>query len=128
MHELSIAYNLVSAANAAAEAANVNTVTTVNLQLGVMSGVVPEALLFSYDIATDGTRLAGSTLSIEMLPVVVFCDACGSERELENIQSFCCPVCQKPTGDIRQGREIELISLEFDDELLENETNETAHT
>ncbi|MEL6149386.1 MAG: hydrogenase maturation nickel metallochaperone HypA, partial [Chloroflexota bacterium] len=50
MHELSIAYSLVNTAEAAARDAGVTAVSRVYLQLGAISGVVHDALLFSYDI------------------------------------------------------------------------------
>lgn len=115
MHELSIAYNLVKAAEDAARDAGVTQVSVVHLRLGALSGVVKDALLFSYDIATEGTLLAGSQLAIEDVPVVVFCPICNAEKTLESVQRFRCPTCDTLTGDIRQGKELELISLECDD-------------
>ena len=44
-----------------------------------MSGVVKEALLFSYDLACEGTLLEGSSLVIEEIPVMVHCPTCGIE-------------------------------------------------
>lgn len=115
MHELSIAYSLVSTAEDAARKANAHRVTVVHLKLGLLSGVVKDALLFGYDIATEGTLLAGSRLEIEDVPVVIYCPSCDAEQALESIQSLRCPVCNTLTGDIRQGKELELVSLEIDD-------------
>lgn len=115
MHELSIAYSLVSAAEEAAKEAGVLSVTTVHLRLGALSGVVKDALFFSYDIATKDTLLEGSTLKIEDVPVVVFCPSCEVEQTLETAQRFRCPICDTLTGDIRQGKELELVSLEVNE-------------
>lgn len=115
MHELSIAYNLVEIAEAAAREANGARVEAVHLKLGVFAGVVKEALLFSYDIATSGTLLEGSRLEIEDVPLVVYCAACDRESEQPSIQSFLCPVCGSPTRDIRHGKELELTFLELSD-------------
>ena len=128
MHELSIAYSLVQAADESAKQAGVSSVKALYLQLGAMSGVVQDALLFSYDIAAQGTRLEGSELVIETLPVIVYCPNCKRESELENIQLFRCPQCGEPTGDIRQGREIDLVSLEIDDDLEEDPHHEATHS
>jgi hydrogenase nickel incorporation protein HypA/HybF len=65
MHELSIAVNLVEMAAQAAESAQAARVEVVRLRLGRLSGVVADALLFGYDIATQNTILAGSRLDIE---------------------------------------------------------------
>ena len=56
MHELSIAMSIVDMAQEEAERRNA-TVDAVHLELGLLSGVVADALLFSYEIACAGTRL-----------------------------------------------------------------------
>ncbi|MBK9121878.1 MAG: hydrogenase maturation nickel metallochaperone HypA [Chloroflexi bacterium] len=116
MHELSIAYNIVQIADDAAREAGVERVDAVHLRLGQLSGVVSEALLFGYDIAAQGTRLEGSRLEIEDVPVVIFCAQCRAERELESIQVFCCPECGTPSMDIRSGNELEIGYVEYSDE------------
>jgi hydrogenase nickel incorporation protein HypA/HybF len=116
MHELSIAHSLVEAASHAAQGAGVQHVQAVHLRLGALAGVVKEALLFSYDIATEGTVLAGSRLEIEDIPVAIYCPDCKITSTLAGIQSFCCPICGQASADVRQGRELELVSLEVCDE------------
>ncbi|HRL12340.1 MAG TPA: hydrogenase maturation nickel metallochaperone HypA [Aggregatilineales bacterium] len=113
MHELSIAYSLIDAAESAARAHNAHKVTAVHLKLGAFSGVVKGPLLFGYDLAAKGTLLEGSRLEIEEVPVIVHCPACGQDSLLPNVQLFACPLCGTPTADIRQGREIEITALEI---------------
>jgi len=81
--------------------------------LGPLAGVVKEALLFSYEIACNGTVLEGSRLIIEDTPVVIYCPLCQTEQILESIQRFCCPVCDAPSSDVRGGRELELVTMEI---------------
>ena len=61
MHELSIAMSIVEMAREEAELRGV-TIDAVHVDLGPLSGVVAEALLFSYEIACNGTPLEGSRL------------------------------------------------------------------
>jgi hydrogenase nickel incorporation protein HypA/HybF len=112
MHELSIAMGIVDAALEEAEQRGVQ-VTAVCLRLGALSGVVKESLLFSYEVACEGTALAGSRLIIEDVPVAIYCEPCGQERELRSVQSFTCPECKTPTMDVRRGKEIEVFALEI---------------
>jgi hydrogenase nickel incorporation protein HypA/HybF len=112
MHELSIAMNLVQIAEEAARKAGASQVTVLYLRVGVLSAIVPEALRFGFEIVTDGTMLAGARLEIEEVPVRIFCEHCAAEADLPNPQIFCCPTCQRPTGHMVQGRELELTSLE----------------
>jgi hydrogenase nickel incorporation protein HypA/HybF len=121
MHELAIAYELVQIAEQAALDAGVTRVKALHLRLGVFSGVVEDALQFGYEIATEGTVLAGSNLVIEPVPLVVHCPSCDADVQLDSIQLFVCPDCGTPTLDIQQGKEIQIDSLE----LFEDET-ETA--
>lgn len=113
MHELSIAHSLVEIASQAALEVNAKKVEAVRLRLGALSGVVKEALLFSYDVVIEDTILAGSRLDIEELPVIVYCPQCEVESQLPGIQQFRCPRCGQPTARIAQGKELEIVSLEY---------------
>lgn len=68
MHELSIALRLVELVEEqlAGEAAE-TVVTAVDIRIGALSSVVPEALQFAWGPATEGTRLAGAALRIAPL-------------------------------------------------------------
>ena len=114
MHELSIAYNLVEIAGQSAAEAGATRVTVVHLRLGALSGVVRDALEFCYEVATADTLLQNSQLIVEELPVKVYCAVCQQEVELASVQSFRCPQCETPSGDIRQGRELEIESIEIE--------------
>ncbi len=115
MHELSIAVSLVEMAAEEARRRGEVRVTALHLKLGPLSGVVKDALLFSYDVACSGTALEGSQLVIEDVPVVVYCGQCLAERELESVQRFCCPVCGTLTPDLVRGRELELVAMEIEE-------------
>ncbi len=113
MHELSITYELVQIAHAAAVNAGATRVNVVHLRLGVMAGVVKDSLLFGYDIATEGTLLEGSRLVVIDVPVILHCPTCNQDSQIDDIQMFICPHCGTPTADLRQGREIEIESIEI---------------
>jgi hydrogenase nickel incorporation protein HypA/HybF len=87
----------------------------VRLRVGALASVVVESLEFCWGIATEGTALEGSKLVVKSLPVVMSCVPCGREVELEGVQSFRCPNCDEPCSDLRQGRELEIDSIEIDD-------------
>ena len=114
MHELSIVHGIIDTVTESVQASNGKAVIATFLRVGALSGVVKDALLFSFDIATEGTLLAGSKLVVEELPVVIFCKTCNETRELPGVQSFRCPVCQTPSADIRQGKELEIRSIEIE--------------
>src|SRR6476469_1874974 len=115
MHELSIAYGIVEVASEAAQAANALRVDVVRIRLGALAGVVKGALLFSWDIVTQETPLAGARLEIEELPIIVYCSTCQVNVTLSGTQNFRCLHCATPTAQIIQGRELEVESLEIID-------------
>lgn len=116
MHELSIAQSIIEGASEEAERHFGSRVAAVHLRLGRLSGVVKEALLFSYSLACEGTALEGSRLEIEEIEAAVLCKKCDMERTLESIQHFRCPVCLSPTPDVVRGRELLITGLEMENE------------
>lgn len=90
-------------------------VSAVHVKVGLLSGVVADALLFSYEMACQDTPLQGSRLIIEEVPVVVYCGKCRAERTLDSVQLFCCAECGTPTGEIIHGKELEVVALEIDE-------------
>ncbi len=125
MHELSIAMSIVDAALEESARRGVQ-VSAVHLRLGALSGVVKDALQFSYEMACQETRLEGSQLIVEELPVIIFCPQCQKEHTLSSVQLFACPVCGTPTMDVRQGKELEVFALEVEEEEQEAEGADTA--
>jgi hydrogenase nickel incorporation protein HypA/HybF len=111
MHELSIAMSIVELACEEAQSHGSPGVDVVYLKLGPLSGVVKEALLFSYEIACQQTPLEGSKLLIDEVPIVVNCPVCRERRTVQSIQSLCCAECGTPTPEILEGRELMVTAL-----------------
>ena len=99
MHELSIAMSIVEMAQEEADLRGV-TIDAVHIEVGPLSGVVAEALLFSYEVACYGTPLEGSRLLIKEVPIEVYCPACDAQKTLTSMQWFCCPECGTPTSEV----------------------------
>jgi hydrogenase nickel incorporation protein HypA/HybF len=125
MHELSIAMSIIEGASQEALSRGAARVNAVHLKLGPLSGVVKDALLFSYGLACEGTLLEGSQLVIEEVPVIVHCPNCETEKTLDSIQRFCCPACGTLTSEIVSGKELELVAIEITDGPEEVEMNVT---
>ena len=73
MHELSVAMSLVDAICEELPQLGEVTVRSVRIRVGALSGVSMEALMFAFDVAVDGTPIAGARLIVEA----------GSGRELD---------------------------------------------
>ena len=78
VHELSIAMSLIDLACEKASQLDVARIAAVHVRVGALSGVVREALSFSYEIAAAGTPLEHSRLQIH--------DAPGRELELTSLE------------------------------------------
>ncbi|EEI25977.1 hydrogenase maturation nickel metallochaperone HypA/HybF [Corynebacterium glucuronolyticum] len=111
MHELSL---LAGVVDAAVEAAAGRTVKQVNLDVGTMSGAVPDILENTWPIAIEGTPLAGTKLELTIIPATVFCPGCNGEQEIDEFFALTCPVCGTPTADMRHGREFQLTSIDVE--------------
>ena len=83
MHELSIAMSMIDMANEEVLRRGGGRVAVLHLKLGPLSGVVKEALEFSYQIACLGTSLEGSQLIIEDVPVRIHCAKCRQDETVE---------------------------------------------
>jgi hydrogenase nickel incorporation protein HypA/HybF len=114
MRELSIAMGIVDAVMEESPRRGVQ-VSAVHLRLGALSGVVKDALLFSYEVACPDTSLPGSQLIGLDVPAVIFGARCQRERQLPSVQLFLCPDCGTPTMDVRQGKELEVCALEVEE-------------
>jgi hydrogenase nickel incorporation protein HypA/HybF len=111
MHELSIASSVVESLTQTL-CNEPGQVISVQLRIGALSGVVPDALQFAWDLACENTRLEGSKLVIQHVPAKIWCNSCQSEAILPVVNQMLCPRCGKPTVRIVAGRELEIHSVE----------------
>ena len=118
MHELSIAHSLVEIASEHAAVAGADKVAAITLRIGALSCVHESALRFSFELVAQDTPLEGAELKIKSVPVSVYCQQCEREVILPGIQRFRCPVCDTPSADVREGRELDLESIEFFEQQL----------
>ena len=112
MHELSIALSLVEGVQETAAREGIQRVTAVHVRVGALSGIAPDALRFSWELATAGTVAADSALRIEDVPLVVFCERCAAERAPRAASGLVCPDCGSACPSIVRGRELQLVAME----------------
>jgi hydrogenase nickel incorporation protein HypA/HybF len=116
MHELSIATGIIDAVLAEAAARGITAITAVHVSLGQWSGVDPDALRFSFDVASDGTLVETSPLVINIVPVAYACEACGNEHAPDGSQGITCLQCGGAMSLVR-GRELQLTGFETMEEV-----------
>lgn len=89
-------------------------VSRVQLRIGHLRQVVPDALTFSWEVRTAGTELEGSVLDIESVPATVRCDGCGAETILD-LPVMVCGSCTSRDVKLLTGEEFAIVSLELAD-------------
>jgi hydrogenase nickel incorporation protein HypA/HybF len=107
MHELAITDSEVAQVS---ERVGASRVTKVVLEIGRLSGVVPEAVRFCFDVCAQGTPLEGSALEIVDTAGLVRCRQCA--REFEPADQI--PLCECGSADLHllAGSELKIKSVE----------------
>jgi hydrogenase nickel incorporation protein HypA/HybF len=111
MHEVSIMEGAVHLAVDAAKKAGAGRVLALRLRVGTLSGAVPEALRFAFDVVCRGTMAEGASLEMETVPAAGWCPVCRAEFACRDFIDEC-PRCHSPNGELRRGRELEIASVE----------------
>jgi hydrogenase nickel incorporation protein HypA/HybF len=112
MHELSIAQAVLATVERHAEG---RRVTRVELEVGHLRQVVPSALIFSFQLVTDGTVAEGAELELREVPAAGTCRSCGSETTLPELP-LCCRHCGSFDVEVTRGEELLIDSLEVEEE------------
>lgn len=113
MHEMSIAEGIVDIALQTLAANKGQVIHAIQLRLGVMSGVEPDALQFCFAAVTKDTAAANATLQIEMVPLRGRCLDCDYEFSVADYV-FKCPRCKSVAIQTITGRELQVASIDMD--------------
>jgi hydrogenase nickel incorporation protein HypA/HybF len=111
MHEVSLLENTLELALDYARQQNATKIHRIALRVGQLSGVIPEALEFAFDIVVQGTIAQTATLSIETIPAICYCSTCQQDFQPTD-WIYECPNCHQLSTQLLQGRDLELVSLE----------------
>ncbi len=111
MHEVSIMTEALRMAEDAAQSAGACRILKLRLRIGRLSGVVPEALRFAFDVVCHGTMAEGASLEIEAVPAACWCPTCQAEFACADFFNEC-PRCHNVSGELRRGRELDIAAVE----------------
>jgi hydrogenase nickel incorporation protein HypA/HybF len=110
MHELALADAIVQAS---CRHAGGRDVAKVELKVGRLRQVVPDALVFAFELVAHGTPLEGAELELEEVPVRVACHTCGAETEVERFP-LACGGCGNLDVVLVAGEEFHIEALEIE--------------
>ena len=106
MHELAITQSVVDAVT---ERTGSAPVTSVRLRVGLLAGIVPDAMRFCFELVTAGTPLEGAALEFEQPEGRGLCRTCGAEFVLADLILLC--DCGSADVEVLAGRELAVASV-----------------
>jgi hydrogenase nickel incorporation protein HypA/HybF len=109
VHELGLALEVVEIVAERSRGARVKRVV---LDVGVLTAVQPDALRFCFDLATEGTSVAGASLEIRENAAKARCRACGHVLELRRPFGTC--ACGVSDLDWLSGDELQIFEMEVE--------------
>lgn len=112
MHELGIVFNIIKTVERVSAENGLERINAVVLELGEVSGVLPDYLTDCWRWAADKNGLLkGSELKIETLPAVTHCDGCG--RDYPTVEhGRTCPHCGSGETWLLTGNEVSIKEIE----------------
>lgn len=120
MHEIGIMEETLNLAIDYAMQEKATEITEITMAIGKMSGVVPSALQFAFDVIkhsfieqNQSINVKNAQLKIELLPIICYCDSCQAKFNPDE-WIFQCHKCNLFSNNIVQGKEIKLISMQVE--------------
>ncbi len=113
MHEMSLCEGVLDILKTEAVNQGYKRVMTVWLEIGELSGVEPDAMMFSFDAVTRGSLADGAKLVIVPVPGESWCMKCSKNIKVK--QRFdCCPDCGSYQLQVVSGDEMKIKELEVE--------------
>jgi hydrogenase nickel incorporation protein HypA/HybF len=113
MHEVGITNSIIEICEDNARRHGAQVIRSVTVEIGELSGVVPDAVEFCFEACSKGTLLEGAQLIINRIPALGRCTECHTECPLETT-TFTCPSCSSLTLQRIQGDELRVKEMEID--------------
>jgi hydrogenase nickel incorporation protein HypA/HybF len=107
VHELAITEDVV---RTVCEAVGTARVARVRLAIGTLSGVLPAAVSFCFEVCAAGTPLEGARVEVEEIPARVRCRTCREEALLDDNIPLC--RCGSADVDVLTGQELRIREVE----------------
>lgn len=107
MHELTICTAISGIATRHAAGRRVERVC---IDVGGLRQVVPQTLVYCWQMVVSETELEGSVLDVTHIPAAIECISCGRRTMLEH-PVFRCPGCAGTDVMVAAGNELNITSL-----------------
>jgi hydrogenase nickel incorporation protein HypA/HybF len=111
MHELSVAQNIIDIVRENVPDSDYANVNKILLEVGEFSGIVADSLLYCFDIIKSDTEFFNAKMEINIIPFVLFCNACKTETA-NNSGIRLCVKCGGNDTQIISGTDMKIIEVE----------------
>ena len=112
MHELGIVFHIIKSGEEIGAQNELTKVSSVTLELGEVSGIVPEYLTDCWKwAAAKSELLAGSELRVEQVDAVTYCEDCGKTYPTVQYAKIC-PHCGSDKTYLVTGNEVSIKEIE----------------
>ena len=114
MHELPVTQSILDIVLKHAKMNNVTKIHAINLAIGEMSDLENEWVQHYFDYLSKNTIAQGARLNIERTPVVLKCESCSNnfEVDIRKIEDIVCPLCGEKEFSLISGREYYIKNME----------------
>jgi hydrogenase nickel incorporation protein HypA/HybF len=113
MHELSIVMGIIEIAEEAVASKPDYAVKSIELEIGTMAGVIPEALDMAWESAIKDTFLEFAERKISWVKAEARCSDCGKDFDIKVLYDAC-PHCGSFYSDVLKGKELRVKALEIE--------------
>jgi hydrogenase nickel incorporation protein HypA/HybF len=110
MHEMTIARNILEIIYDTVESQDLSRVDSVELNVGLLSNVMNESLLFCFNTLVENTPLSSAKLVIKSKPIKIKCLDCGKISE-GNDYIFSCSSCSGSRIEVEGGNELDISGI-----------------
>lgn len=111
MHELSICGSIAGIVTRRAAG---RAVRVINVRAGQLRQIVPDTLVYCWELVSADTPLAGSRISVESVPVRIRCRSCGQVTDVGAVPAFACGGCGGFDAEVISGEEFLITSIELE--------------
>ncbi len=113
MHEMSLAINIVEIACQTAKKNSAGKITSIEVEVGKLAGVLEDSLSFCFQAARHKTLAENAKLEIFSIPGKGHCTTCNHTFETDTFFTLC-PKCQGLAVEILQGKDLKIRSIIVD--------------
>lgn len=111
MHELSITESVIATVS---EHAGDSPVLVLTLEIGALSGVVPDSVRFCFELCAQGTPCQDARLDIVDIPGRARCRDCGAD-DIELLDTIALCPCGSANLEVTGGQQLKIKHLEIGD-------------